>query len=361
VRPRILTTIAAVLGLALALPPAASAKDVHLRGTAYQFNQVETRLGGATVRVVERPDLSATVRPDGSYDLKVPDRATITPYIEAAGYHRIHLQTFRTAGEDLRGVNFQVPTDAVYQALVALLQVPTGANGDPAQCAIVSTFSTRNVRGVGFEAFIGYGAHGVAGATATASPPLPPPVYFNERVLPDPLQRLSSEDGGVIWTGVPAGTYTIRASHPDTRFASFTATCVPGRVVNANPPWGLHELGLPNEARVIARWAVDGSRTRLRTLTATRLPDGATVRLRCTGRRCPFQARTVKPRRGRIVLPRADRRLRTGQTLEVTVSAPAHDGAVTRWRVRANRSPKRTVRCVPLGYLRARPQSACGS
>ena len=47
----------------------------------------------------------------------------------------------------------------------------------------------------------------------------------------------------MIWTGVPAGVYTVAAHHATSRFATFVATCKPGRVVNANPPWGLYELG----------------------------------------------------------------------------------------------------------------------
>ena len=103
---------------------------------------------------------------------------------------------------------------------------------------IVSTFSTRDVRGIGFAGFIGYGAHGFAGATAQSTPALAPPVYFNADVLPDRAQQRSSEDGGVIWSGVQSGRYRITASHPATSFAPFVATCAPGRIVNANPPWG---------------------------------------------------------------------------------------------------------------------------
>jgi hypothetical protein len=345
----------ALLGAAVAavlLPVAVGSADaatrtVHLRGTAYEFNKVEKLLPGATIRVAEDSRLHATVGADGTYDLAVPARATITPYIVAAGYHTIYLQTFRTAGADLANVNFQTPSTAVYQALVALLAVPVDAAGDPSACAIVSTFSTRNVRDRDYPGFIAYGAHGVAGATATATPTLPPPVYFNAAVLPDPAQVLSSPDGGVVWTGVPAGVYTIRGQHPTTRFASFVATCRPGRVVNANPPWGLHELGLANRAMVNATW----SRTALRSLTARRLPKGATVRVRCTG--TPRCAVTVRPRGTsvdlRARLGSTATRLRAGQTLEVTITAHGHDGTVTRWRIGRTGTPRRTSLCLPLG------------
>jgi hypothetical protein len=232
---------AAVLGVAGLVAAPAGAGAARISGTAYEFNNTSVRLAGATIRVAERPRLRATVRQDGSYVLRVPDRGRVTPYIVASGYHTIHLQTFRMRGRNLRNVNFQTPTDAVYRALAQLLGVPLTPDGELEQCAIVSTFSTRAVRNLGFDAFTAFGAHGVAGATASTRPALPPPIYFNDQVIPDPAQQRSSIDGGVIWTRVPTGVYRVRAHHPGTRFARFTATCRPGRVVNANPPWGLYE------------------------------------------------------------------------------------------------------------------------
>lgn len=348
----------AAAALLAAAAPAAAAPQVHLRGTAYEFNNVKVRLGGATIRVAEFPALRATVRADGTYDLRVPDRAQVTPYIQAAGHHTIYLQTFATAGEDLANVNFQTPSDPIYRALAGLLAVPLDANGELAQCAIVSTFSTRNVRDLPFDDFTAYGAHGVAGATASASPGLPKPTYFNANVIPDPAQPLSSKDGGVIWTKVPAGRYTITARSPSTRFASFVATCRPGRVVNANPPWGLHELGLRNPARISGTWAVRSGVPVLTSLRARSLPPAAVVRLRCTGRRCPFGTRTLAPGATsadlRAALPRRGAGLRAGQTLEVAVTAHAYDGSVVRWALRPGRALRVATLCIPLGNTRAR-------
>ena len=61
------------------------------------------------------------------------------------------------------------------------------------------------MRNRSFDGFVRYGAHGVAGATASATPALKSPFYFNAQVIPDPAQRRSSKDGGVIWTGVAPG------------------------------------------------------------------------------------------------------------------------------------------------------------
>jgi hypothetical protein len=349
-----LARIVVVLALAgLAAAPTGASGAVHLRGTAYEFNNPGVRLGGAAVRVAEDSRLRAVTRHDGTYDLKVPVRGRVTPYIVAPGYHTIHLQTFRIDNESLDRVNFQTPTDAVYRALAGLLAVAVGSEGELRDCAIVSTFSTRDVRDLSFDAFTAFGAHGVAGATASSSPALPAPTYFNDQVLPDPAQRVSSVDGGVIWTSVPAGVYTIRARHPGTRFARFVATCEPGRIVNANPPWGLHELGRPMPATVSARWSVRGSRVALRRLRAGALPRRAVARVRCKGRRCPFDSRRV--RRGGRGLAVAG--LRAGQTIELRITAPGHDGKLVRWRLRSSRTPVAKVRCIPLGN-RA-PRSRC--
>jgi hypothetical protein len=337
------------------------AGTVHLRGTAYEFNNVHTLLSGATIRVAEFPKLRATVQGDGRYDLRVPDRARVTPYIVDPGYHTIYLQTFTTNGEDLANVNFQTPTDVVYRGLVALLKVPVDSQGNLVACAIVSTFNTRNVRDLSFAQFIAYGAHGVAGATATSTPALPKPVYFNENVLPDPAQTASSKDGGVVWTNVPAGVYAISARDPVTRFASFVATCRPGRVVNANPPWGLHELALPNRARITASWSLRGTQTQVRSLGARGLPTHAVVRVSCAGRGCPFGARTFRPGTKALDIRRSigggKLLLTAGDALQVAVSAHAFNGLVVRWIAAEGRAPTRTTLCIPLGY--AMPRRHC--
>ena len=218
-----------------ALPP------IHVRGTVYTFDD-QTPIAGATVKVADLPGLSAQTGPDGTYDLQVSDGTRFTPYADAVGHHRIYLQTYVSQGKDLDRVNFQMPSDAAYNGLAAILSVPRDANNELVNCAVVSTFSTVNVRDASFNEFVAYGAHGVAGATASASPALPKPTYFNESVIPDASRTESSVDGGVVWPVVPGGVYRFTAHHPSTRFAPFRATCEPGRVVNANPPQGFYEL-----------------------------------------------------------------------------------------------------------------------
>ena len=235
---------AAIAAAGLTVAHASSSDTVTLSGRAYVFNHMDTFIEGAEIKVRELPDLSATTNANGDYTLEVPDDANVTPYIDPpAGYNEIDLQTFHTRGEDLENVNFQTPADFEYDALAAILSVPIDEEtGRPEQCAIVTTASARNVRGVDYETFHERTPHGVPGATSAESPSLDGPVYFNEFVIPDTSKTETSEDGGIIWTEVPAGTYRIETTSPDTRFASFLATCENGRIVNANPPWGAYEL-----------------------------------------------------------------------------------------------------------------------
>ena len=276
-RARSVAAIATVLfALCLAAPGGALAKKkaalppIHVRGTVYTFDD-QTAIAGAAVKVAELPGLSAQTGPDGGYDLVVPDGTKFTPYADSAGHHRIYLQTYVSQGKDLERVNFQMPSDAAFNLLALILSAPRNANNELVNCAVVSTFSTTNVRDVSFNDFVAYGAHGVAGATASASPALPNPVYFNESVVPDASRTVSSVDGGVVWPVVPAGVYRFTAQHPSTRFAPFRATCEPGRVVNANPPQGFYELrpGEQVDSSVAASLAsvhfdLSGSKARLK-------------------------------------------------------------------------------------------------
>ena len=235
--------VLAFLGLGVADGHAAgpAGRSVLIKGTAYAFDN-QAPIAGATIRARGAPGAEARSRANGHYRLKVPARRKVTPFVKARGYHGIFLQTFHTHRRNLRKVNFQIPTERTYLALAALLQVRLDQNGDPRRCAIVSTVSTKKIRDLSFSEFVAYGAHGVPGATATTSPRLPGPIYFNDNVIPDPSLTETSTDGGVIWTEVPRGRYRVRAEHPSKRFASFVATCRNGRVVNANPPWGLYQL-----------------------------------------------------------------------------------------------------------------------
>lgn len=115
-------------------------------------------------------------------------------------------------------------------------------------------------------------------------------------------------------------------------------------------------------AIVSARWTVGATNMRLRSLRVGKLPPASVVRIRCAGVECPFRRRTVAGSGNRSldllrVVGGAARRFWAGQTVEVLVTARAHDGKLVRWRLRPGRSPRPATLCVPLGNTR--PRSRC--
>jgi hypothetical protein len=241
---------AAILVLAAGATRAEAAGTVTMRGNAYAFifagNQ--DRLEGAKIGIAEIPGLTTMAGPNGAYSLEVPDDTTITPYAEFAGYYTTHVQTFHTSGQDLTQVNFQMPALSTYNLLAGYVQAAQEPDGKLSKCGIVSTFFQKEGRSfTDFDDFHDFRPHGVIGSTATATPDAGRQFYFNSQVLPDPEQESSSRDGGVLWVDVDTGVYEIVGSSDTTRHSRFIATCEPGRLVNANPPWGLFELA-GNEA-----------------------------------------------------------------------------------------------------------------
>ena len=113
---------------------------------------------------------------------------------------------------------------------------------------------------------------------------------------------------------------------------------------------------------VQSRWAVKGRRLVLLSLRVAQPPARAQARLRCRGRRCPFDDRAQRRRtgaRGPLVLFAPQRigkaldvrarRFRAGQTLQLRVTAPGRVGKVVRFRLRAGRVPEGAVSCLPPG------------
>jgi hypothetical protein len=246
----VLAFTASLLLLAVLSQPAHAARTVTITGNAYAFIFAgnKDRLEGARIGIAEMPGLTTTAGPNGAYALEVPDDTTITPYAEFEGYYPTHHQTFHTSGEDLRQVNFQMPALTTYNLLAGYVQAGLNQDGSLTDCGIVSTFFQKEGRSFNdFDDFHDFRPHGVEGSTAVATPAAGRQFYFNHRVLPDPEQPSSSRDGGVLWVDVESGVYEIKGSSDTTRHASFVATCEPGRLVNANPPWGLVELA-GNEA-----------------------------------------------------------------------------------------------------------------
>lgn len=210
---------------------------IAVSGDAFAFTLPGTpygRIEGASISIVEQPGLTAVTDAGGHFVITgVPAGSTATFEMVADGFPRARTKTFTLPAEGPQDrVTFQIPDDALFALLADLLTVEV----DPEACQIVTTV-TRVGRSVYDD-----GAHGEAGATVTLDPPVDAahgPVYFGADVVPDPSLTQTTEDGGVLYSNVPAGTYVMRAMKDGVTFDELTMECEGGTLVNASPPFGL--------------------------------------------------------------------------------------------------------------------------
>ncbi len=208
---------------------------ILVSGDAFAFGP-GIMISGATVSVLELPEMTTTTDADGHFELELPPGIDATFVFEREGYAKVYTKTFTLPESGtVERVTFQVPDDATFAALATIVQIEP----DPSTCQIAST-----VTRVG-KSLYDEGAHGESGATVAIEPALPPehgPVYFNDSVIPQADLTETSTDGGILYTNVPPGTYTLRASKPGVEFVDVTIQCEPGVLVNPSPPHGLQAL-----------------------------------------------------------------------------------------------------------------------
>ena len=219
------------------------------------------RIDGATVSVLEHPDITTTTAADGTFTIEgVPVGSEATFVLSHDNHPLTYTKTFTVPADDVVDLTFQIPDWDLYRALEGLL----GVQSDPTKCQIVSTF-TRHGKTIGSP-----GAHGEPGALLTVEPATgigEGPIYFNDFVLPDRSRTYSSIDGGVLLLNVEPGDYrlsaacmddpsailaeyppdehpdqSLRCAHEDVAFESLLMKCRPGVFLNASPSYGLQAL-----------------------------------------------------------------------------------------------------------------------
>jgi hypothetical protein len=243
--------------------------------------------------------------------------------------------------------------------LLSTLAVPqaTGFNG---------TAMEKNVRGTGHLLFTASDPVGVGPQTG-------PGIYAVNVYL----------DGHFTWSGTPNtnnGECVPVGTDPGSGALMFDyqQPCPPTEVVSAPVPTagladGSHELSVqvvdaarnvstvfdqtittsnpqttPNpsgrgaiHARFVISWHWQGRTTRLRSITVKGLPRSVRVTVRCTGKGCPRLAMAARSARRVTSLLRAldGRRLTTGDTLLITVTAPHRRTERIQLQIRNGRKP----------------------
>lgn len=214
---------------------------VRVTGHAFVFglNSQNLTLEGATVAVAEAPEYATAVAADGTFSLQVPSGAPVSFSLTQPGFHPNQSAAIDLGPEGIAMLGFQTPTEETFSVLGSISEVVP----DPKRCQISTTISR-----LGTEPF-GGDALGVEGAVATLSPGVPAadgPIYFayygDGFILPSRELTETSIDGGVIFSNVPPGEYTLTASKEGHRFSQVKIRCRAGVLVNAAPPNGIQEL-----------------------------------------------------------------------------------------------------------------------
>jgi len=209
-----------------------------IKGIGYDYSPEMTALVGATVSVVEYPNLKARVDKNGSFALKVPKNRSTTIVIDAPGHSRMYSDTrVRTAGDPI--VAFGVPTTALSVGIATVFNIPLNPSKNaPKDCLVVAFVVVKaSLKFKTLAQAKAFGSIGVAGAKISlvktgkgGGPFRGRPLYFGAAGNPD-TSRTVTESGVGLFSGVPAGTYKVIATKAGSKFASATAVCKPERFV----------------------------------------------------------------------------------------------------------------------------------
>ncbi len=190
------------------------------------------RVAGATVSVLERPDLSVVTGDDAHFRFDgLEVGAQVTLVVEHPDFMTTQTATIVVGPNGVRPFAIQAVPTGLFTALSGLVPEPVELDQ---YCVIAST-----VARFGGSLYV-YLRQGLPGAEVSLEPAAGNgPIYFNENVLPDPAQTSTSSDGGVLFYRVPPGDYVMAASHPEAVFNEVSLRCRAGVIVNAGPPLGL--------------------------------------------------------------------------------------------------------------------------
>lgn len=212
-------------------------RTASVSGDAIPFDLAfGSRIEGAVITILEHPDRKFTTGADGHFRFDFLEIGKpVTLVLTHPDWPTTQTGTHVLPAGGIERLTFQVPTPRTYDLLAGIL----GVTVDKTRCQMVTT-----VTRVG-KSLYDPGAHGEADATVALTPAAPAeagPVYFNASVIPDRSLTRSSDDGGVVWTNVPPGTYTLTTAKAGVTIRDVTFTCRAGVLVNASPPWGAQVL-----------------------------------------------------------------------------------------------------------------------
>jgi hypothetical protein len=192
------------------------------------------RVSGATVSVLERPELSVVTGADAHFRFEgIAVGSDLTLLVEHPTFKTTQTATITVGPNGVDPFSIQAVPNSLFNALSGLMPLPVE---EDKYCIIAST-----VARMGGSLYV-HLRQGIEGADVSLDPAASAesgPIYFNESVIPDPAQPSTSKDGGVLFYRLTPGDYVMRATRADTVFNEVRFQCRAGIIVNAGPPLGL--------------------------------------------------------------------------------------------------------------------------
>ncbi len=153
---------------------------------------------------------------------------------------------------------------------------------------------------------------------------------------------LTSEgvDAAVPTAGLPDGSHELAVTVTDA--AGDSSTVLDQNITTSNPQTTPNPRGRrAQHARFVVSWRWSGATTLLRSIRVAHLLRSARVAISCSGKHCPRVRASAKgPRKvSELLRALAGRRLRAGQTLLITVTAPRHAAERIAVSIRNGREP----------------------
>jgi hypothetical protein len=192
------------------------------------------RIAGATVSILEHPEMRVTTGDDAHFRFEgLLEGTDVTLLVEHPDIKTTQTATITLGPQGIHPFSVQVVPTTIFNALSALVPMPVE---EDKYCVIASTVARM---GGSLYVRLRQGAPDVQVALEPAVPAESGPIYFDEDVLPAIMQPATSIDGGVLFYRVPPGDYVMNATRADTVFNKVRFQCRAGIVVNAGPPMGL--------------------------------------------------------------------------------------------------------------------------
>lgn len=226
-----------------------SIEILTLSGRAVHYRYL-MEIDHAKISILELPDVAA-VETDakGYWQMKVVkmigEKQDCSFICKHENYPECQTKVIEVCDNNIDDVTFQIPDNQTFNTLKLSLEagisqmIGSQYTIDVKNKCQVFTTIGKSWASMLLEKF----PHGEPGATAIISPnikfPALGPIYFNEKVLPDPTLTKTSVDGGVFYANVSEGTYTLAGVKENVEFKTVKIKARPGIILNASPPYGI--------------------------------------------------------------------------------------------------------------------------